>query len=84
MGGGDIDARIVRHDPSLDEVDSFGRWSLVVCREWVGCDVGSFWRQNHLFVNEILNLVTQPETLVCIMTVLLVICTVLGWVVSGG
>ena len=55
-----------------------------MCGEWVGCDVGSFGRQNNIFVNEVLNLVTQPETLVGIMIVLLVICAVLGWVVRGG
>ena len=80
----DIDARIVRHDPTLDEVDSFGWWSLVMCGERVCSNVGFLGGQNHPVIDEILNLMTQSEAQIGVMTVLLVKCTIFGWVVGSG
>ena len=76
MSGRNIDARIVRCDPRLDKVNSFGRRSLVMWWERVGCDIGFIRRCDHLFVNKILDLMTQSVTTVGVMTVLLVVCTV--------
>ena len=83
MGWGDIDTGIVRHDPSLDKIDSIGRGSLVMWWERVGCDIGFIGRRDHLFVDKILDLMTLSETTVGVVTVLLVIRAVFCWAMRG-
>ena len=68
---------------SLDQVDAFERWSLVIWWEWVGGDIRLLWRHDHLIVNEILNLMTQSKALAGVMTMLLVKGAVLSWVMGS-
>ena len=60
----------------LGETESVGRGSLVMWWERGGRDIGCIGRRDYLFVDKILDRMTQSETTVGVMTVLMVVCTV--------
>ena len=66
----------------MDEIESFGWWSLVMCGEGICSNIGLLGRQNHPIVDEILDLMTQPEAQIGVVTVLLVKGAIFGRVMG--
>ena len=56
---------------------------MVMCWKRIGRDIGFVGRRDHLFVYKILDLMTQSETTVGVVPVLLVIRAVFCWVIRG-